>query len=277
MIDNQFNHQLIDKIKEEHLRPKPRWQFLLKNYVVWTAGVFSLVLGAVAFSLIIYLWQANVSGMPPRLFSDFGEFITVAIPVFWLICLALFIWLIYYNLKKTDHGYRYSAPLIVFCSILVSLSLGIVFYGAGLGQTFDDVMWKRLPKYYRVINPHMEFWYKPEKGRLTGLVTAKRDDGLIVVSIDRKEWLVDISQASLPRQLIIEVGLPIRCTGSLTGLSTFMAKEIMPVSSGREFIKNFPKPNRDNQPSNNQPPTTNSAPAGTVCPLFDNSGSCQAN
>jgi len=41
--DKNFNDNVLHKIKEEKISPKPRWQFLLKNILMWGLGVVSLI------------------------------------------------------------------------------------------------------------------------------------------------------------------------------------------------------------------------------------------
>ena len=54
-----FDQKLVAKIKQANIAPKPRWHFLLKNSVIWAAGTLSLLIGAGAASVMIYLFKYN--------------------------------------------------------------------------------------------------------------------------------------------------------------------------------------------------------------------------
>ena len=45
---SDFDRRLLDKMKADGLSPKPRWRFLLQNYVIWISGALALLIGAAA-------------------------------------------------------------------------------------------------------------------------------------------------------------------------------------------------------------------------------------
>jgi hypothetical protein len=58
-IGEKFESSILSEIKEKGIKPKARWTFLLNDYLVWATGFLSLVFGAIAFSVIIYMIRNN--------------------------------------------------------------------------------------------------------------------------------------------------------------------------------------------------------------------------
>ena len=49
--------KLIDKIKEENIKNKPRWRFTLKNMTTLIGAILALLFGSLAFSVILFAIQ----------------------------------------------------------------------------------------------------------------------------------------------------------------------------------------------------------------------------
>jgi hypothetical protein len=159
--------------------------------------------------------------------GSFLEFIILTMPYFWIIFLALFIFVINYDLKHTKHGYRFSLPLIITLSILASMFLGFIFYGAGLGQMLDDILGKNLSFYDRIINPSVHMWDDPESGRLAGLVIAQVEaQSYRLRDISRREWLIDMSAAKMPDNFSIQVGRPVKLLGEQANTYHFVVERV---------------------------------------------------
>ncbi|MFH1030881.1 MAG: hypothetical protein V1770_06535 [bacterium] len=244
--NNDFDKKLLDTIKEKKMFPKPRWRFMLKNYFIWIAGGLSLILGATSVSLIIYVGRFDDWSIYQKIGKGIPKFILLGIPFFWLLCLALFVYLVYLNFKKTKTGYRYSIFAILMGAISLSVLFGFVFYYTGLSRRIDDIFGRKAPFYDR-INPHIRLWSKPEEGRLSGLVLSKDDDFVMVVDRLGKEW--EVSSKDFYNREEIQIGESVRFVGEKISNNKFRAAEILPVRSGRgyyeRFKPKFPQDRRD--------------------------------
>ncbi len=250
--DDKFELGFLKKLKKEKLSPRPKWHFLLKDYVVWGLGVLSLFVGALAFSVIIYLFRYNDWEVYEQISDSLLGFILLTLPYFWILLLIIFIVIINYNLKHTKKGYRYPLLAVVSVSILASTVLGIMFFHIGMGQAIDDVLGKKMPFYEKFINPRMGFWCQPEKGRLAGVVIEKSNDKLyLLLDIKKQEWNVDASELK-ESKTEIKVGRPIKVLGTIISEYNFKALEILEHGPGRGFF-NFKKghyPRKKNQSEN---------------------------
>jgi len=254
-INEQFGQKILEKIKEEKIAPKPRWRFLLQKYMVWGSGILALIVGSLAVSVIIYFIQDENANVYQKLDGSWLKFIFLTLPYFWLILLAFFVFIFYYNLKHTGRGYRYPIVAAIAVSIFLSLFFGAIFFQLGVGRLIDDLLGEGTPLYSSVLNRQMIFWNAPDQGRLTGLVIGQTSDNeFVLLDIDRQTWQV-ISEPNhyfLPG--IIVAGQPIRLIGVKTDDDVFQAHEVMPVGPGRRFFHHFEDDPRFHSPDGMMPP-----------------------
>ena len=238
ILDNKFDQELLDKIKTKHLLPTPKWHFLLKNYVVWGIGFLSLVIGGLAFSVIIYMFSYNDWNIYDKISSSFTEFVVLTLPYFWIVFLIFFIAVVNYNIKYTKQGYRYHVSVVLALSIIMSMGLGVLFFGLGMGQAIDDILGERMPFYEHIINRRIGDWNRPEAGRLTGMVvSSSTDNNFKLFGFDKHEWEINYANAKFAPFAEIKIGLPIRLIGKKTGTYFFEAEQILPVGPGRRFLE----------------------------------------
>ena len=241
-MSNNFAEHLLEKIKKENISPKPRWHFLLKNYVVWVFGALALVFGSAAISVIIYLLRYNNWEMGLRLDGGFLSFFLMTLPYLWLIFLGLFIFVFSYNIKHSSKGYRYPLSFIIIFAILISIILGELFFLLGLGRKIDDVLGQKAPLYARMFNPQLDFWLNPEEGRLAGLATLNEGD-LTIIDPAGKVWEI-IIPAEISNNLEPFNDQPLHLIGEATAENTFEAKLIKIPKAGKAFMSkprhNFP-------------------------------------
>lgn len=243
MIDKNFGEELLHKIKDEKIKPKPRWQFLLKNYVVWGFGVLALVFGALSTSIIFFMLRLSELENFGRAGAGPFDFLIFIIPLFWIICLAVFTAIVFYNFKHTKKGYQYSPLLILGGVISASILIGGLLFAMGFGKKVDDALGEHVPFYDRVMNPHIRFWSDPEHGRLMGLVAgSSKDEEYFLVDMDHKRWIVYTKDAKKIRDAKIEVGRPARFLGQKKSDNEFKAGEVLPDPPGRGFFNRLQQP-----------------------------------
>lgn len=233
--DKNFNNNVLQKIKEAKITPKPKWQFLLKNSLIWTLGILSLILGAIATSLVFYMITGEDAGLGHQ-GSNMLEALMVVIPFFWLICLSILALSVYYYIKHTKKGYKYSAKTIILGIIVISLVFGGALSALGIDRFIDDILGERAPMYYRLINPRMDYWSNPEAGRLTGMVTDyEAPVTYYLIDCRGETWMTQVvTEADLKK---IIVGRPIRLTGEKVGDHSFIINDVLSVGPGRGFLK----------------------------------------
>ncbi|MCX6794602.1 MAG: hypothetical protein NTY31_01190 [Candidatus Falkowbacteria bacterium] len=239
MNPEEFDQKLTEKIKEAKIAPKPRWHFLLKDYVVWVAGALALLIGAAAVSVMIYLLKNNGWELREETHKSVIEFFLLTLPYFWIIFLGIFVFILYYNLKHTKKGYRYPVWLIALAGVLSSIILGSIFFLFGLGQRIDNVLGQSAPLYEIVMNRQLSFWFNPEEGRLAGIIISEVDDGnFYLVDSAGDDWQVlgrnSGSDSRSPD--FLKAGEPINLIGQILEDKKFRADIIRPLVPGRGFF-----------------------------------------
>ena len=233
---NKFGENILQKIKTDNIAPKPKWIFKFKASLVWVLGIFSLLLGAIATSLIVYFSSNENLPMYRRAGGGLVKSLLLIIPVFWLICLGLFGALVFYYIRHTRKGYKYSwwyigAIIVVFITFLAAM-----FSVSKLNEKIEEVISRHTPYYDTFINPGVNFWSNPEEGRLSGLIIQKISDNEYLL-IDKREssWTIintlEISDDEL------SLGRPVRLIGEKINNERFIIHEVVPMGPGQGFLK----------------------------------------
>lgn len=258
---NKIAEKIIGKIKNEHIKPLPKWRFILKQALVWFAFIFSVSLGSMAFAVIIYaFFETDFDIFSYQPVSDFTLLLKM-LPLFWLILLVLFVFFAIYGLKHTKKGYRYSLLKVLALSIGLSIFLGTGFYLTEGADELEMVFSERMPFYRGIHENRMERWEMVEDGFLGGVILEDDGDFLMLEDLKNDQWQVFIFDADIHPEVEIIVGEKIRVIGEPEEGNIFNAKVVLPWE--RKGFPFMPPPPRklnsgSNANSNNSPPDNNS-------------------
>ncbi|MCK5027589.1 MAG: hypothetical protein KAS07_04165 [Candidatus Pacebacteria bacterium] len=228
---------IMDKIVEEKIVPKARWEFLLKNYLVWFVGVIAALVGGVATSGVIFVFRNSDWVMYRRLSGSFFDHTLTFMPLLWLILLAGFVYLAICQMKHTKRGYKYPIVLLVAVNIFVSGVLGVTLYGVGYAHVLDTQAGRVLPLYKAVEERREELWVQPERGLLAGIVLGTTTDAFLLQDYLGDKWEVSRELLGQIDDLVLlhvdEVGI----VGNKTGTSSFEACAVRPWDMAGEYPK----------------------------------------
>ena len=222
--DGHLAQRVLKRITGEHLVPRPRWEFLFRNYSFWTLGALAVALGAFAFSAALFEvanvdWRLSVATH-----ANFLSFFLAAAPFLWVFILVLFILVGYVNIRRTKHGYRYPLAIIAFGAVLTSLTLGSGLYAAGLGGELEEAVGDHPPFYRPILIEERSWWLAPEKGLLGGQIVSRASDAasFALRDFNGRTWEVDGSDlrgsdlAAVARGGVVRiVGVPTAATSSV--------------------------------------------------------------
>jgi len=241
--DKKFEEDFLHKIQNDKITPKPKWQFLLKNSIIWGLGAFSLILGSISMSLIYFMISNEDSGVYQLSDNNIWDTLLIVVPFFWIICLAVFAFAVYYYIKHTKKGYKYSANKIILTILAASLLFGAALDVFGLDRVIDDTLGQRAPYYDRVINPRLNYWSNPDNGRLTGLVVTEVSPvEYDLVDLGGEIWVTLLTDEDQSGVMVVDH--PVRLVGKNLGDHKFMVKDILPVGPGRGFFRRPLPPRR---------------------------------
>lgn len=232
-----LSREILNKIKEAHIKPVPKWQFMLKKSFIWTLFVFSVLLGGLAVSSVIFHLN-DVDWDVYSRFNDFGPgFVLMIIPYFWLIVMGAFLFSAIYNFKHTTGGYKYGTFLIILVSMLLSLVVGIIIYYADINEAMEENVMRKVPLYPQMMPKEM-IWNNAQRGLLTGTIIQVKDPQIFLLKNEMgRPWIVDYSRAVWESGLEPEKGERIRILGKQTDKDHFDADEIRPWSKKGKKVR----------------------------------------
>lgn len=226
-----ISKQVLQKIKEEKIAPEPRWKFLLKDYAVWVFFGVSILLGGLATAVIIFLTQNSGWDIYSQGQASWWKFVILNIPYFWFIFFVLFVFIAYYNFRHTTTGYRHRFFYILLFSVMCSVLLGTIAYGAGLGQKIEDVFYRRMPFYEQMMRHRQQVWQQPGRGFLVGEIKVD-EENIILLDPGRNEWIL-VFPSSTNFSVDNFIGQKVRTLGKILEPGKFQIKMIELLRPGR--------------------------------------------
>ena len=226
----KLSDKILQKIKEEKIVPKPRWQFFLKNYFIWLLFLVSLILGALAFCAMLNTFFTNDWDIYRYLQTSLVGHILISLPYIWIVFLIFFVWIAYQNFKYTKSGYRRETFFVVGLSVIGSFILGAFLHTLGAGEMIEDSIASSVPFYEKIAccSARKDIWDQPEKGLLAGEIKTIMDKNEFELEDFKGEvWQIERGEKMLvPSGLLIIAGRRVKLIGEKRGELRFWAKEI---------------------------------------------------
>lgn len=235
-MDNNIAQKVLREIKDKKIEPKPIWQFWGKNILVWLFFILSVMAGAVAVAVIIFVilnsdWEAchEIAGGQT-------QFLLKILPLFWLLVLTLLVLVSLYNFRHTKKGYKYNIIGVVILSIGSSLILGGVSYILGIGEIVEYQTARHIPLYQGHAETRMKMWNQTDRGLLAGRILRVHEKELDLQDLQANNWQVKIDEAVISPVVVIREGNMIRVIGKNKEGNLFVAERIMPWQGPGEKI-----------------------------------------
>ena len=230
----ELSKNILEQIKEEKITPKPRWEFLVRDYVIW--GMFGLLvlMGSVSVSVLIFMITDHDWDIYKYLDKSFGEFLLVSLPYFWIALIAAFSIFAWYDLKKTRSGYKYTFTKIGLANIGLSILLGAIFFSMGLGSRIENSLADNIP-FYNMMKPVRveNLWNSPGRGLLVGEITEFIDqEDFNIRDPQNKNWLITCIHCIWKGGVRANTGIIVKILGKQIDDSTLQASEIRPWKPG---------------------------------------------
>ncbi len=227
--EKSTGQKILQKIKEGHIKPKPKWEFLLKSYIIWLFFGLSIVVGSLSFSIMFFLfkntnWQYYIDT------EGILRKILIGLPYFWLLILILFIITAFYNFKHTTNGHKYSPLLIVLISMILSAAVGSIIYAGGGAGKLEDLFYRKMPLYQKIMGFQGRMLFAPKRGRMLGIVIEVSDKETIIKDFRGNIWSIPTSTCQLV------VGQRVIVNGRSLINNDFEAQSINPWIRPERFI-----------------------------------------
>ena len=230
MTKKNLADSVLEKIKECHITPRPRWHYIVKDALFWGVYFLSILLGSLGMAVILYaLFDTDFDLLSYMPTSQLGSFLKL-LPIVWLILFSLFVALAIWGAQHTKKGYKLSIIILLGANFLVSLILGGVIYASGGSERIEHVFARGVPFYQRFEERRKDLWKRRDAENLLAGSIVKVEEGKIIIlnDLSGEQWEVDCAQARYPEWIEFTVGMKIRMFGEKTGEYTFKALGIRP-------------------------------------------------
>ena len=144
----ELDKRVVDSIGQGRLVPRPRAFFLLKHIFYWTLAALSFPMCGGSIAVLIYTltgYPIVGLGSASEPFDD--SFVHAA--TIWFAAAVLFATISFVCIRRTRHGYRFSASSIIASVIIASVGLGSVFHAVEVGWRIHEVTEAKVSAYQR--------------------------------------------------------------------------------------------------------------------------------
>jgi len=232
--------KILQKIKDDNVRPYPKWRFLFKRSVIWAVFSLSILLGSIASAIAMFQLKHAEWDLYQHFNDSLIEFALLVIPIFWLIFLLGFTGFAYYYFRRTEQGYRYRTLWIISGSIVLSIISGGFLYSTGLPEKLEPIFLDNVPFYQKWQVRKQRVWMSPAKGLLAGRITTVISDRKIrIEDLQGNSWEVDIVDTIWRGRLKPAKDLKIKILGQKKGEGRFVAAVIKPWRGKGRMMRAF--------------------------------------
>lgn len=242
---------VLKLIKSKKIKPEPKWIFALKNYFVWFVSALSIVIGSLAFSVIIYMLKNSDWDIYENINGSLFKFVLVTLPYFWIAFLVFFVFIADYNLKHTKSGYKYQVYFFTAVSVGISIFLGLFMHNFGVGRIIDDAFAERIPIYKSTINKMHKrgmMWNRPSEGFLSGVIISVDDEKNIRIrDMHNFVWNIYREDTYAEKEIRLALNTGVRLFGKEIANDekvnseekSFLAEKILPLPNMPWMKRNF--------------------------------------
>lgn len=226
---------LIEMMKEQNLRPIPKWLFTLKKVMIWLVISASVILGGLAFSVILFSVQQLDFNLVNHMAHTRIEFLLGVLPFLWIVLLITFLILAMISIKNSSKGYKFSLGSLFGINTALSILLGTLFFIGGGARWLENTFAVNVSAYESIKEKKEKMWSMPEQGYLSGTIVKITDNTIFLTDFNGKNWNIDYKNANVPDVVKLENGESLKLIGKLKTPSHFVAEEIRPWGGGGKF------------------------------------------
>lgn len=220
--------KIIDKIKKENIQPLPKWFFSTKKIGIQLLFVISAIIGATAFSIVLFAIQETDFNIVTRLTHSRVAFFLGLLPLFWIIALIIFLVAAILTIRKSGKGYKHTWFRLILVNTITSLLLGTLIFFSGGAQWLEETFAEKVSIYESIDEKKMKVWMLPEEGYLSGTIETVTSTSFLLTDFHEKEWQIEYTDAFIAGSVFLVKGERIKLVGNITGSNVFRADEVRP-------------------------------------------------
>ncbi len=217
----------LQRIKKEE--PIPKWRFTFLNGMIWLGFILFVLVGAAAFSIVLFSIQQTDFSLIRHLSHSRLEMLLGMLPLFWLVLLLVFLGLAMYSVHKSKRGYKYTIGQLLIFSFSFSIIIGTFFFVYGGAKKLEHAFDIRVSAYESIQEKKKIIWMNPKDGFLSGEIISHENGVIVLKGFDGNSWTVDKDEdIFVPPILSLQAGEKIKIIGKVKGKYRFFAEEIRP-------------------------------------------------
>lgn len=231
-----LSHKILSKIRKEHITPKPKWYFVLIHTLLWSAVIISIVLGGLAFSIILRNFSTEDWIIARHFAGGHIRSFFVVLPYLWFILVILVLLLAKQLLTHTKKGYKIRPHLLTGATIALSFMMGALFYATN----WDISLEHGLRSYFKPYEKFQEYrerrWVAPAKGVLAGTISQiDSENHMMVIDFHDQQWTIDTSETVYRNDFEPNIDDRVRMMGESQEEHQFKAERMSLFDQSRGF------------------------------------------
>lgn len=241
MTSEDLKTKILQKIKNDNIKPIEKWKIDLANDAFWSGFVFLATLSGLSLSAVVYFLFQTDWRMPQNIAMGRLEYVLSVLPYFWIILLALFLVLSYFNIRNTRKGYRYEFKKITGVTFLIVFASGSIIYVSRAHVAVDDVFFRNVPLYVHMTNSKELVWSRPDKGLLGGMIILVEPEFIEIEDFNGTQWKVVSADGALVQPRVeLKPNKEIKVVGRVLEDHVFDANEIRPWTGRARYMGDDP-------------------------------------
>lgn len=222
------SEKLISAIKSQNIQPVSKWRFTLREGLFGAGFILSVLLGALAFSIVLFAIQQTDFNVLGHLSHSRLELFLGLLPLVWIGFLLLALVTAGYGIRHSRKGYKFTLARRAGYSAAFSLLLGTAFFITGGAQWLENAFATNISLYESIQEKKTRLWMAPEQGRLAGQILQTDAQTLQLRDFNGKTWKILTESAWVAPIVLLEIGEKIKLTGAVVGDDRFQASDIRP-------------------------------------------------
>lgn len=216
-----ISDKTLNLIAKRKIKPIPKWEFIAKNWALWTTLILCLILLILGFALTI-----------------FGLIDNIIIPYLWSFIALIFLVISYFLFEKTKGAYHFPKWQVILFIVLLGLTIGTAFFKMGFASRLDKSL-DNVPYYRQMVPQKIAAWSNPQLGYLSGTITKIIDkNSFELIDFSKKFWIISIENAIVRGRVSLIIGQEIKLIGTQNNDNSFSADEIRPwTGMGQNMMK----------------------------------------
>lgn len=209
---------VLERLEKDRVCPRSRLFFQFQEIVVWVLWVLSVVVGALAIAVSLFVFTYYQYALYEATHDNFFTFLVDVLPYLWIVIFGLMVLAASYNLRHTKHGYRYPVWSILLSSVVMSVVGGFTLQYFGFGYEIDESLGHWVPAYRSQEKYEHQLWQQPQAGRLFGrqvLSTLAPTTTIIFEDNQGTRWQMRVTELDDDDLALLATAKPVRLIGKV--------------------------------------------------------------